>query len=47
MILAVGLSYKLGVEWMPDVLQQAPEAIRSRFSSGITTGGLTALFSLL
>ena len=28
-----------------DVLQQAPEAIRSIFSSGITTGGLTAIIA--
>lgn len=28
-----------------DVYQQAPEAIRSIFSSGITTGGLTAIIA--
>ncbi len=28
-----------------DVLQQAPRAIRSIFSSGITTGGLTAIIA--
>ena len=41
LVLAVSLSLGLGVELMPDVLSQAPEAIRSIFSSGITTGGLT------
>mgnify|MGYP000370341328 CR=1 FL=1 len=43
LVLAVSLSLGLGVELMPDVLKQAPEAIRSIFSSGITTGGLTAI----
>ena len=28
-----------------EVLQQAPRAIRSIFSSGITTGGLTAIIA--
>ena len=45
LVLAVSLSLGLGVELMPDVLQQAPEAIRSIFSSGITTGGLTAIIA--
>ena len=35
LVLAVSLSLKLRVELMPDVLQQAPEAIRSIFSSGL------------
>ena len=43
LVLAVSLSLGLGVELMPDVLKQAPEAIRSIFSSGITTGGLTEI----
>ena len=45
LVLAVSLSLGLGVELMPDVLSQAPEAIRSIFSSGITTGGLTAIIA--
>ena len=45
LVLAVSLSLGLGVELMPDVLQQTPEAIRSIFSSGITTGGLTAIIA--
>lgn len=43
LVLAVSLPLGLGVELMQDVLKQAPEAIRSIFSSGITTGGLTAI----
>lgn len=45
LVLAVSLSLGLGVELMPDVLNNAPEAIRSIFSSGITTGGLTAILA--
>lgn len=45
LVLAVSLSLGLGVELMPDVLSQAPQAIRSIFSSGITTGGLTAIIA--
>ena len=45
LVLAVSLSLGLGVELMPDVLKQAPEAIRSIFSSGITTGGLAAIIA--
>lgn len=45
LVLAVSLSLGLGVELMPDVLNNAPEAIRSIFSSGVTTGGLTAILA--
>lgn len=45
LVLAVSLSLGLGVELMPDVLKNAPEAIRSIFASGITTGGLTAIIA--
>lgn len=45
LVLAVSLSLGLGVELMPDVLQNAPEAIKGIFSSGITTGGLTAIIA--
>lgn len=45
LVLAVSLSLGLGVELMPGVLNNAPEAIRSIFSSGITTGGLTAILA--
>ncbi|MFV0544637.1 MAG: nucleobase:cation symporter-2 family protein [Bacteroides sp.] len=45
LVLAVSLSLGLGVELIPDVLSQAPDAIKSIFSSGITTGGLTAIIA--
>lgn len=45
LVLAVSLSLGLGVELIPDVLSQAPEAIKSIFSSGITTGGVAAIIS--
>lgn len=45
LILAVSLSLGLGVELMPDILKYAPEAIKSIFSSGITTGGLAAIIA--
>jgi xanthine permease XanP len=32
---------------MPDILTTAPESIKGIFSSGITTGGLTAIFANL
>lgn len=43
LVLAVSLSLGLGVEMFPDILQATPEAVKSIFSSGITTGGLTAI----
>jgi xanthine permease XanP len=47
LVLAVSLSLGLGVELMPDILQLLPSGVRSIFSSGITTGGLTAIISNL
>lgn len=47
LVLAVSLSLGLGVELMPDILSFLPVDIRSIFASGITTGGLTAIFSNL
>lgn len=47
LVLGVSLSLGLGVELMPDVLTHAPEAVRSIFSSGITTGGVAAILSNL
>ena len=46
-MLAVSLSLGLGVELMPDILGAAPHVIRGIFSSGITTGGLTAILANL
>lgn len=45
LVLAVSLSLGLGVELMPDILKNAPEAIKGIFSSGITTGGLAAIIA--
>ena len=36
-----------GTEFRPDILCQLPETVRNIFSSGITTGGLTAILSNL
>lgn len=47
LVLAVSLSLGLGVELMPDILGVAPQVIRGIFSSGITTGGLTAILANL
>ena len=43
MILAISMSLGLGVELAPEILQQAPDYFKAIFSSGITTGGLTAI----
>ena len=45
LVLAVSLSLGLGVELMPDILNTAPEMVKGIFSSGITTGGLAAIFA--
>jgi len=45
LVLAVSLSLGLGVELMPDILVNAPQSIKGIFSSGITTGGLTAIIA--
>ncbi|HRN16219.1 MAG TPA: nucleobase:cation symporter-2 family protein [Xylanibacter oryzae] len=45
LVLAISLSFGIGVELMPDILKQFPEAIKTIFSSGITTGGLVAIIS--
>ena len=47
LVLAVSLSLGLGVELMPDALLLLPDGVRNVFSSGITTGGLTAIISNL
>lgn len=43
LVIAASLSLGMGVELMPSVLNQLPESVRTIFSSGITTGGLTAI----
>ena len=42
-ILATSLGLGLGVSVVPDILEQLPTLLKSIFSSGISTGGLTAL----
>ena len=42
-ILATALGLGLGVSVVPDILEQMPPLMKSIFSSGISTGGLTAL----
>ncbi len=45
LIIAVSLGLGLGVTMVPDVLKNvAPPEIKNVFASGITTGGLTAIF---
>ncbi len=45
LVLAVSLSLGLSVEFVPDILQHMPASIKNIFSSGITTGGLTAIIA--
>ena len=43
LVIAASLSLGIGVELMPDILRQLPLSVQTIFSSGITTGGLTAI----
>ena len=45
LVIAASLSLGMGVELMPAILKQLPEGISTIFSSGITTGGLTAILA--
>lgn len=47
LVLAASLSLGLAVELAPEVLQAMPQTVKSIFSSGITTGGLTAILANL
>ena len=47
LVLGVSLALGLGVELMPAILSSAPQSIKGIFSSGITTGGLTAILANL
>ena len=47
LVIAVSLSLGMGVELMPSILDFMSPDVRSIFSSGITTGGLTAILSNL
>ena len=41
--MALSFSFGLSVELVPEILTQFPEVLKGIFSSGITTGGLTAI----
>ncbi len=43
LVLAISFSMGMSVELVPDILSQAPDVVKSIFSSGITTGGVTAM----
>ncbi len=43
LILALSLSFGIGVELVPEILSQLPSALQNILSSGITTGGITAI----
>lgn len=45
LVIAISFSLGLSVELVPEILSQLPETIQSIFSSGITTGGLTAILT--
>lgn len=45
LVIALSLSLGVGVELAPEILSHMPQTIRDIFSSGITTGGLTAILS--
>ena len=45
LVLAISFSCGLGVELVPDILNQMPKWIEGTFKSGITTGGLMAIIA--
>ncbi len=45
LVMAVSFSLGLSVELVPEILCQLPETLRNIFSSGITTGGVTAILA--
>ena len=45
MVIAISFSLGLSVVLVPEILSQLPDSVRSIFSSGITTGGLAAIFT--
>ena len=47
LVIAMSLSFGLSVELVPEVLDKMSITVRNIFSSGITTGGLTAILSNL
>ena len=47
LVIAISLAAGLSVEFMPEILNGMPEELRNTLSSGITTGGVTAILSNL
>ncbi len=45
LVIAISFSFGLSVELVPEILTQLPDSVRNIFSSGITTGGLTAIIT--
>lgn len=45
LVIALSFSFGLSVELVPEILCQLPETLKNILSSGITTGGLTAIIS--
>ncbi|MGG6545089.1 UNVERIFIED_CONTAM: purine permease [Prevotella sp. 15_C9] len=45
LVMAISFAMGLSVELVPDILAQMPDVIKNIFSSGITTGGLTAILA--
>lgn len=45
LVIAISFAMGLSVEMVPDILKHLPESVQSIFSSGITTGGLTAIIT--
>lgn len=45
LIMGLSFSFGLSVELMPQILSQMPDIIKGIFSSGITTGGVTAILA--
>ena len=45
LVIALSFSLCLSVELVPEILSQFPETLKNIFSSGITTGGLTAIIA--
>lgn len=45
LVMAISFAMGLSVEMVPDILKQLPDSLQRIFSSGITTGGLTAIIT--
>lgn len=45
LVMAISFAMGLSVEMVPDILKQLPDSLQGIFSSGITTGGLTAIIT--